>query len=62
MILNRIKPTVDTLLRNNQNAFRPSRATIAHILLTEGINTKNIQYLITFVDFKKAVDNIDQQY
>ena len=31
MILNRIQPTVDKLLRNNQNGFRPGRGTIAHV-------------------------------
>ena len=64
MILNRIQPTVDKLLRNNQNGFRPGRLTIAHILairrLIEGINTNNIQSIITFVDFKKAFDSIDR--
>ena len=64
MILNRIQPTVDKLLRNNQNGFRPGRGTIAHILairrLIEGIKTKNIQSIITFVDFKKAFDSIDR--
>ena len=63
MILNRIQPTVDKLLRNNQNGFRPVRGTIAYILqirrLIEGIKTNNIQYIITFVDFKKAFDGID---
>ena len=64
MILNRIQPTVDKLLRNNQNRFRPGRGTIAHILairrLVEGIKTTNIQSIITFVDFKKAFDSIDR--
>ena len=32
MILNRIQPTIDPLLRNNQNGFRPSRSTMPHIL------------------------------
>ena len=32
MILNRIKPAVEELLRVNQNGFRESRSTTSHIL------------------------------
>ena len=32
MILNRIQPVIDPLLRINQNGFRPGRSTTAHIL------------------------------
>ena len=31
MILNRIKPHIDTISRPNQNGFRPGRSTISHI-------------------------------
>ena len=66
MILNRIQPTVDKLLRNNQNGFRPGRGTIAHILairrLIEGIKTKNIQSIITFVDFKRLSTASTEQF
>ena len=37
MILNRIQPAIDKLLRNNQNGFRPGRGTIAHILANEDL-------------------------
>ena len=55
MLLNRIQPYSDPLLRPNQNGFRSGRSTMAHILtlrrLIEGI---------IFVDFKKAFDSIDR--
>ena len=63
--MNRIQPIVDTLLRNNQNGFRPGRVTIIHILairrLIEGFKTRYIQSIITFGDFKKAFDSIDRE-
>ena len=31
MILNRIQPIIDPLLRHNQNGFRPRRSTTTHI-------------------------------
>ena len=65
MILNRIQPAIDKLLRNNQNGFRPGRGTIAHILairrLIEGIKARNIESIIICVDFKKAFDSIDRE-
>ena len=32
MILNRIQPFTNSLIRNNQNGFRPGRSTTTHIL------------------------------
>ena len=32
MILNRLRPVVDPLLRGNQNGFRPGRSTVAQVL------------------------------
>ena len=61
MILNRIQPKIDVLLRGNQ-IFRPSRSTTAHILalrrLLEGVKANNRKSIIIFVDFRKAFDNV----
>ena len=62
MILNRIQPVLDPLLRPNQNGFRPGRSTTAHILalrrVIEGVRSHNQKAIIVFVDFKKAFDSI----
>ena len=64
MILNRIQPIIDPLLRHNQNGFRPRRSTTTYILalrrLIEGIKEKNLKAIITFVDFKKAFDTLNR--
>ncbi|XP_078661569.1 uncharacterized protein LOC144905694 [Branchiostoma floridae x Branchiostoma belcheri] len=62
MLLNRIRPAVDGLLRCNQNGFREGRSTVGHVLalrrLIEGIKSHNLPAIITFIDFKKAFDTI----
>ena len=62
MILNRIQPVLDPLLRPNQNGFRPGRSTTSHILalrrLIEGVKAHNQKAIIVFVDFKKAFDSL----
>ena len=62
MILNRIRPELDTHLRANQNGFRVGRTTVGHILalrrIIEGIRSNNLPAIITFIDFKKAFDTI----
>ena len=62
MLLHRIRPHIEPLLRINQNGFRPKRSTTAQILtirrLLEGIKEKNLPAILTFVDFKKAFDSI----
>ena len=62
MLLNRIQPVLDPLLRPNQNGFRPGRSTAAHILalrrVIEGVYSQNRKAIIVFVDFKKAFDSI----
>ena len=61
MILNRIKPEVEKILRREQNGFRPSRNTTQHILalrrIIEGIKSRNMPAVLTFIDFKKAFDS-----
>ena len=62
MILNRIQPQLDTLLRPNQNGFRTKRSTTFHTLalrrIIEGVKSNNLKSIILFIDFKKAFDSI----
>ena len=62
MILNRIKPAIEKILRINQNGFREGRSTTSHILclrrILEGARDKNLTALLLFIDFKKAFDSI----
>ena len=64
MILNKIQPFINPLLRNNQNGFRPGRSTTTHIIalrrLIEGIKSHNMKAIITFVDFRKEFDSINR--
>ena len=64
LILNRLIPKVDPLLRNNQNGFRSGRSTLSQILtlrriLEEGRNC-NFDSIFIFIDFSKAFDSIDR--
>ena len=62
LILNRIRPVLDSRLRTNQNGFRVGRTTVGHILamrrLIEGIKANQLPAIITFIDFRKAFDTI----
>ena len=62
LILNRIQPQLDPLLRNNQNGFRLKRNTTAHILalrrIIEEAKRNNVPETIVFVDFSKAFDSV----
>ena len=62
LLLNRIRPTLEKILRPNQNGFRPNRSTTGQILtirrLIEGIKSQNLKAVLTFVDFTKAFDTI----
>lgn len=64
LILQRVRPHIDPLLRKNQNGFREGRSTVSQILalrrIIEGIKSKNLTAVLTFVDFKKAFDSVDR--
>ena len=61
LLLNRIQPILDPLLRPNQNEFKTVRLTASHISalrrITEGVKSHNLQAAIIFVHFKKAFDS-----
>ena len=50
MLLNRMKPSLEEVLRDNQNGFRPGRSTTSHILA--------LRRIMIFIDFKKAFDSV----
>ena len=56
MILNRVLPFVEPLLRKNQNGFRCGSSTLSQILCLCRI----IDLALVFVDFSKAFDSIDR--
>ena len=62
MLLNRIQPEVEKVLRRNQNGFRKNRSTVGRILtvrrIIEGVKANNLEAVILFVDFSKAFDSI----
>ena len=62
MLLNRIRPEIEKILRKNQNGFRPKRGTEAQILtirrIIEGVKSKNLSAVLLFIDFRKAFDSI----
>ena len=65
LILNRIRPSIDSLLRPSQNGFHPGRSTTSHLLalrrIIEELQNHKKEAVITFIDFKKAFDSIDRQ-
>ena len=64
LILNRIRPVIDKLLRPSQNGFRPGRSTSSRLLalsrIIEELRNHGKESVITFIDFKKAFDLIDR--
>jgi exonuclease III len=62
LLLNRIQPVLDPILRKNQNGFRKNRSTVGQILtvrrVIEGIRAKNLEAVMLFVDFSKAFDSV----
>ena len=64
MILKRIRPEIDPILRKNQNGFRKNRSTSGQILtirrILEGVKSKNLQITLLFIDFSKVFDSINR--
>ena len=64
MLLNRIRPVIDPILRKNQNGFRTNRSTSGQILtirrILEGVKAKTLPITLLFIDFAKAFDSIDR--
>ena len=65
ILLNRIRPVVDPVLRQNQAGFRKGRgcAHQIHILrrIMEGALNQQLPLFVTFIDFRKAFDSIDRR-
>lgn len=62
LLLWRLTPVIDPLLRKNQNGFRRGRATSTHIMalrrLTELARLRDSPTVFTFIDFVKAFDSV----
>ena len=65
LLLNRIYPFIDPLLRPNQNGFRRGRSTLPQILAIRRILQEcrigNRTAALVFVDFSKAFDSIKRE-
>ena len=59
LLRNHIEPKIDNILGKNQNGFRRNRSTTSQIL--EGVQAKNPQATLLFVDFTKAFDSIHRR-
>ena len=59
MILNRLRPILDPVLRNSQNGFRPERTADGQILvlrrILEGVRERNLSVMITFITSKRLL-------
>jgi len=67
VLLYRIRPILDKILRPTQNGFRPKRSTTQQVLalriLTEACsNHRDSPLIVTFIDFTKAFDSINWKY
>ena len=64
LILNRLIPAIEPILRNNQNGFRKGRSTISQILclrrLIEESELCSLDISLVFVDYSKAFDSVDR--
>ena len=65
LFLNRIRPKIEKILRENQNDFRINRSTSLQILIIreiiEGVRAKTIDATLLFIDFSKALKSIHKR-
>ena len=65
LLLDRLRKLIETRLQHNQNAYRPGRSTIQHVIALSHLlsNAKNYQdspLYVLFVDFSKAFDMVNR--
>ena len=64
LLLNRIRPVIDQVLRTSQNGFRQGRSTSSHLLalrrIVEKLKNHDMEAALVFIDFRKAFDSIDR--
>ena len=64
LLLHRIRPVLENILRDNQSSFREKRRTTAQIFtlrrIIEEVKQTQLPAAIIFVDFSEAFDSIDQ--
>jgi hypothetical protein len=62
LLLNRLQPVLDPLIRNEQNGFRRGRTTIQHVLtlrrIMEEAEAHRLEIHLVFIDYKKAFDSV----
>ena len=65
MLLKRIQPEMEQMLRTNQNGFRKSRSAVSQILtvrrIMKGVKAKHLPATLLFVDFGKAFDSVHRE-
>ena len=65
LIVNRLRPSIQPHLKKYHNSFRFSRSTWTQIMTlrrdVEEVKDKNLQVVITFIDFCKAFHSINRQ-
>ena len=65
LLLHRIKPEIENILRENQNGFRENRSTTSRILtirqIVEGVLAKNLKSTPLLVDFFKVFNSMHRR-
>ena len=65
MLLNRIQPEIEKVLRKNQNGFRKNKSTTGQIFtvrrILEGVKARHLEGVLLFVNFSKAFDSVHRE-